>query len=212
MRFALPATSVGEVRITVVVINVEYQNFMTKDQSMFKRTCIVGGMLLLSVGCASSMKDVGGAPSPNLSNGDNDWFKMIALSNMTEIESSRLALTQSQSTYVKNFAQKMIDDHMMAGNEVASLAAEKQVMLPTKLDDKHQTLIDNLKNKSGGDFDKAYEDLQVNAHDMTVDNDQAEANNGADPQVKALASKLLDTLKMHLSMAQKLENGGTGGM
>jgi putative membrane protein len=100
----------------------------------------------------------------------------------------------------------MIDDHTAAEQKVSSLASKSGVMLPTKLDDNHQKLLDDLRGKSGPDFDQAFAKLQVDAHNETIDADQDEANFGRDPQVKALAGDLLGTLQHHLTMAEDLEN------
>jgi predicted outer membrane protein len=63
-----------------------------------------------------------------------------------------------------------------------------------------------LRSKTGPDFDQAFAKLQVDAHNETVDADQDEANFGRDPQVKALAGDLLDTLQHDLTMSEDLEN------
>jgi putative membrane protein len=135
----------------------------------------------------------------------------MAMANMTEIDSSRLALDSSQDSNVKMFAQRMIDDHTQAQQDLSSLAASKAVTLPSHLDATHQKMIDELKEKSGTDFDKAYVDDQIAGHKEAISADQDEANNGNDPQERALADRLLPTLNMHLSMAEKLQNG-SGGM
>jgi putative membrane protein len=170
----------------------------------------VAALFFMLAGCAQSTEQLGGSPSPTLNDMDNNFFKTITVANMAEIDSSRLALTKSQSTAVRDFAQKMIDDHTMASNEVAAVAAYKQVMLPSQLDSQHQVILDDLKGKSGADCDKAYIDFQVKAHQETINADQDEANNGTDTQVKGLAAKLLDTLKMHLQMAEKIQAGDYG--
>jgi putative membrane protein len=179
---------------------------------MLKRLITAAGMLFLAAGCTQSTQDLGGTPSPNLTDGDNIWFKTMTVANMTELQSSQLALSQSQNPAVKDFAQKMINDHTMAGNEIMQLAAQKQVACPTELDASHQAIIDDLKARSGPDFDKVYIDVQVKAHQDTITADENEANNGTDVQVKSEASKLLDTLRMHLDMAQKLHMGDSNTM
>jgi putative membrane protein len=151
------------------------------------------------------MEDLGGKGNPNLSMKDNDFFKTITVANETEIQSSQLALTQSSSQDVRTFAQRMIDDHRLAEQKVGALAADKAIVLPTKLDSDHQSMIDDLKNKSGADFDQAYVKLQVQAHKDTIAADQDEADNGNDPAVKSLASQMLGTLQHHLQMAQALQ-------
>jgi putative membrane protein len=182
------------------------------ESIVFKPSLILTGVLLFVIGCQESMHDLGGSPSPALADGDNNWFKMITESNITEIRISQMALMQSQNADVKQFAQKMIDDHTTAEAEVQSVATDKQVTLPTELDTAHQAIVNDLRNRSGSDFDKAFEAVQIKAHEETVKFDQNEADNGMDPQVKMLAGKLLDTLKMHLEMARKLQMDPNGGM
>jgi len=152
------------------------------------------------------MEELGGRPNPALADRDNDWFKMITIANETEIQTSRMALAQSQNESVKTFAREMIDDHLAAEQKVNSLAADSDVSVPTKLDEQHQKLVDSLRGKSGPEFDRAYAKLQVDAHKETIDADQDEANNGNNPQVKALAGELLSKLQHHLTMAQSLRN------
>ncbi len=176
----------------------------------YQNICMAG-LLGLAVGCGSSMQDLGGKPSTNLTDSDNNFFKTITVANETEIQTSQAALMQSQNQSVKDFAQHMIDDHRMAEGKVGAVAAAKGVALPNQLDATHQSMLDDLKSKSAADFDKAYADVQVKAHQETIAADKDEADNGSDSQVKALAGQLLDTLQMHLSMAQKLQNS-LGGM
>ncbi len=174
---------------------------------MVKQSLSLAAAFCLLAGCSQSTEQLGGRDSVMLSSGDNSFFKNITIGNETEIESSQLATTQSQNASVKDFAQSMIKDHHMAGEKVSALARDKSVMLPTKLDDSHQKMVDELKGKSGAEFDKAYTDLQIAAHKDTISLDEDEANNGSDPQVKALANELLPTLRMHLQMAQQLQPG-----
>ena len=114
---------------------------------------------------------------------------------MTEIQSSQMALQQSSNPRVKEFAQTMINDHTSAATSVMSVAKSKDVVPPMTLDTAHKDMVKTLDGKSGSDFDKAYLDLQVKAHEMTINLDQKEADNGNDPDVKNLATTLLPTLK-----------------
>lgn len=171
------------------------------------RTLLAAGFFGLMVGCSQSMEDLGGKPSPSLTAKDNDFFKTITIANETEIQSSQVALTQSSNQDVRNFAQHMIDDHRMAEQKVGAFASDKNIVLPTRLDSDHQSMVDDLKTKSGADFDQAYLKLQVQAHKDTISSDEDEANNGNDPAVKALAGDMLGTLKHHLQMAESLQQG-----
>jgi putative membrane protein len=178
---------------------------------MIKHTVVFAAVGIFFAGCSQSTEQLGGKSSSSLSSMDNDFFKTITISNETEIQSSQLALIQSQTPAIRDFAEKMISDHQAAEKKVATLAGNKGVVLPARIDDMHQKKIDDLRDKSGAAFDKVYADLQVKAHQATIVADRDEANKGDDADVKALANELLPTLQMHLQMAQQMQSG-VGGM
>ena len=157
-------------------------------------------------GCGQTTADLGGKANPNLSDRDNAFFKTVALSDKTEISSSQLAKEKSADPKVKQFADQMVADHTMSSAEVQQTAMTKEVVLPQTLDEDHQRMIDDLKSKSGTDFDKAYIDLQVKAHQATVDAVADEAQNGTDSNIKNLAATLQPKLEGHLKMAKMIQS------
>ena len=178
---------------------------------MLKRTLAAVTVLCLVAGCGEeSTEKLGGMPSQTLSSQDNNYLRDITVSNLTEIQSSQMALQMSSNPQVKDFAQQMITDHTTAGTRVAAVASSKGATVPKMLDDKHKDMVDTLQGKSGTDFDKAYVDLQVKAHQATINLDQDEADNGNDPDIKSTAAGLLPTLKEHLNMAQRLQSNMMG--
>ena len=179
---------------------------------MFKRSTVaVAAVLFLAAGCGSqTTEQLGGMRSPSLSEQDNDYLRDIAQGNLTEIQSSQMALQDSSSPAVKDFAQQMINDHETATTTVGSVARSKGAKLPTLLDTDHKDMVDSLSGKTGADFDKAYVALQVKAHQATINVDQTEADNGGDADLKSTAAALLPILKQHLVMAQKLQSNMMG--
>jgi putative membrane protein len=163
--------------------------------------------VMVLAGCSESMSQLGGKASPELSTGDNHFFKVVANANDTEVKMSQMALAQSQNAQVRQFAQHMIDDHTQAGKQVQALASQKDVVLPQQLDTIHQDLVDGLRGKTGADFDRAFMSAQVTAHQDTINNVKAEADNGSDQDVKQLAQQLLPKLQDHLRMAQQVQSG-----
>ena len=71
----------------------------------------------------------------------------------------------------------------------------------TGLDAEHQKKLDELKAKSGKEFDRA---MQLQAHEEAVALFSDYARNGDNPDVKAWAAKTLPHLREHLEMAKKL--------
>ena len=50
-------------------------------------------------------------PDARLSSGDEKALKDMAQANINEVAAARLALDKAQTSEVKTFAQKMVDDH-----------------------------------------------------------------------------------------------------
>jgi putative membrane protein len=79
-----------------------------------------------------------------------------------------------------------------------------KALLPTGLDAAHQRKLDDLKAKSGKEFDRAYDQMQLQAHEEAVALFSDYAGNGDNPDLKAWAAKTLPRLREHLEMAKKL--------
>lgn len=135
---------------------------------------------------------------------DKRFLKDAALGGMTEVELGKLAVQKASRDEVKQFGQKMVDDHSKANDELKQVASKENVSIPDSLDSKHQSRIEKLSKLSGEDFDKAYAKDQLKDHEADVREFQNEAQNGSDPGVKAFASSTLPTLQQHLSMLKDL--------
>ena len=135
-----------------------------------------------------------------------DFANMVAISDMFEIESSKLTETKGKDAKIKSFAMRMVKDHTETSTELKSLAATMKHTLPTAMDSAHQKKLDGLKaEKDGDDFDEEYIDEQVTAHKNAVDLFERYSKGGENAELKAFASKHLPHLREHLKMAQDLD-------
>jgi len=136
-----------------------------------------------------------------------DFVTMAAQSDMLEIQSSKLALTKSDSDKTKAFADRMIKDHTETSKELKTLVSggKAQANAPAELDKAHQEKLDKLvKQKDGKDFTKQYNDMQVSAHKDAVSLFERYAKEGDNADLKTFAAKTLPHLQEHLKMAQDL--------
>ena len=78
------------------------------------------------------------------------------MGGMAEVEWARVALQRASSDSVKQYAQRMIDDHTKAGDALKQLASTKGVTLETALDNKNANTLTKLQALSGADFDRTY--------------------------------------------------------
>jgi putative membrane protein len=135
-----------------------------------------------------------------------------ALSDLYEIESSRLALERSQSAPIKAYAQRMIDEHSRMSNEMKAAIAQAglQAVPPTVLDTERTELMRELQSASAGDFDEKYLEQQAEAHENALNLFRDFGNNGDNDLLKQLAARGAPMIENHLQTVRALEKGRTG--
>ena len=133
---------------------------------------------------------------------DTEFAVAAADGGMLEVKLGQLAQTNASSSQVKEFGQSMINDHSKANEELMALAQQKNISLPQTLSDKNQKKYDDLLEKKGEEFDKAYTKFMVDDHEDDVDEFKKEADKGNDMEIKAWASGKVSTLEHHLEMAK----------
>jgi putative membrane protein len=147
------------------------------------------------------------------------FMKQAAQGGMAEVELGKLASERAENPDVKQFAQRMVDDHTKANDELKQVAEKKGVTLPSDTDAKHRAEMDHLAKLSGAEFDRAYMHHMVGDHDHDVAAFQQESRKAKDPDLKAWIDKTLPTLKEHQQQAQQAASkvgvatmhGKTGG-
>jgi len=137
----------------------------------------------------------------------DEFVKKVAMSDMLEIETSKLALSRNPDADTKPFAEKMVKDHTETSTELKGLVSGGKVKatLPTALDAEHQKKLDDLKAHNGKEFDTAYDRMQAQAHEEAVALFEKYSQSGDNPDLKAWAAKTLPHLKEHLTMAKNLK-------
>lgn len=96
--------------------------------------------------------------------GDREFVRDVAIKNLAEIELSRMALGKATGPDIKVFAQMMVDDHSVAGDKLKRIVAGQAIDWPAQLDDKPREQADELTEKTGVDFDRAYIDAMIEGH------------------------------------------------
>ena len=136
---------------------------------------------------------------------DQTFLKAAIEGNHGEIDAAKMALRKSQNEQVKQFAQRMVDDHtkMLADlhqveqgqplkySDTSSAAAKRMAM--------------KLRTLKGAAFDKAFVDGMVKDHEGDVRDFTKEAETGQNAAIKGAAEKSLPTIKEHLEMVQGLQ-------
>jgi putative membrane protein len=134
---------------------------------------------------------------------DKTFVKQAATGGMAEVELSKIA-QKSENADVKNFANRMVQDHTMANAELTSIATNMGAEMPKTLDSEHERLRDRLQALHGKAFDEQYMRDMVEDHNKAVRLFRQEERSGHNAQLKQFAQKTLPTLEEHQKTAQEL--------
>jgi putative membrane protein len=178
-----------------------------------KRSIIALGCVLLAApALAQSVGEKTGVNSTlGIAPTTADFVKQAAISDMFEIDSSKLAQDKGNASE-KSFASQMITDHTKTTTELKGLVSSGKVKadLPSALDSSHQSKLDKLRGESGKDFSSDYDSDQLSGHKDAVSLFERYAKGGDNADLKDWAGKTLPTLRHHLEMAESLKKKSGG--
>jgi putative membrane protein len=137
-----------------------------------------------------------------------EFVKQAAMAGMAEVQLGKVALEKSQDPKIRQFAQRMIDDHSKANDKLAAVARSQNLDVPKALDAEHQAKVTAMSSKSGEAFDAAYREHMNADHSEAIALFEG-ASNSKDPQIASLAKQTLPTLKEHKHLAEALPASGT---
>jgi putative membrane protein len=135
-----------------------------------------------------------------------DFVAQASMSDMFEIESSKLAVERSDVA-TKTFAEQMIQGHQKTTAELKALVDGGKVKIApaTAMSGDQKDSIEAMKKLQGADFIAQYHDDQVEAHEDAVDLFKRYADGGENADLKAWAAKTVPDLEHHLKMAEDLD-------
>ena len=162
---------------------------------------------------SSTTTRTGKGSTASMSSSDRKFALMAAQGGMSEVEMARLALTKASSDAVKQYAQKMIDDHTAANAELMQIASAKNLTLPTAPDAKHRAMMARMEKLSGEAFDREYVMMAGHKDHQKMEKlFRDESARGRDADLKAFATKTLPVVRQHLQLARELHDKMMPGM
>jgi putative membrane protein len=124
-----------------------------------------------------------------------------------EIELGQLAIQQTQNPRVREYAQRMVNDHQTADARLQQIAGDEKLELPQSLDAEHLALKAKLSELEGAAFDREYAKAMAKEHDRAVALfESASQAPHMTAQLKEFAAATLPMLKQHMEMAHALHS------
>ena len=142
-----------------------------------------------------------------IQNMENDalFLAEVTSANMLQLQLSEMAANQAVSPEVRELAQQMQNEHRQVLDEINTVGAEGNFILPAKLGKKHQETYNEISSRSGLPFDLAYIEEAVESHKDLLKRYEDMADNGVSMNIKQFASKQVPLARQHLETAQALE-------
>jgi putative membrane protein len=135
---------------------------------------------------------------------DKDFARGALEGGMAEVQLGQLAAEKGSSGDVKQFGQKMVEDHTQLGDQLKPLAQQMGVNPPDGLSKKDKALVAKLNTLSGAQFDEVYIEAMVKDHKKDLSDFKAEANNTQNPQLKQTVEQGSQMIDQHLQMIEQI--------
>jgi putative membrane protein len=135
---------------------------------------------------------------------DTEFLKQANQGSRDEIDLAGIALKKSEDPDVKNFAQKMIDDHTKLLDDMKPFDMQAGLSIPDHDDASTDAEKAKLELLSGKTFDKAYIKEMVDGHHKVLEAFIAEEKSTGYPDFKAAVGKGESVVAEHLKMADQI--------
>lgn len=139
-----------------------------------------------------------------LSGEDRKFVLMARPMGLAEIKMAQIAKDYASDPKIKQFADRIIQDHTSSNRQLMQLVKGSDISVPDAPDREHEKLIDRLWSLEGEEFDREFMRAELRDHEQAVNLYQREASSGEDSDLKAFAQDCVPILQEHLSQAKSL--------
>jgi putative membrane protein len=145
---------------------------------------------------------------PNAANeqsmGDKAFVSKALQGGSEEVQLGQLAEQKSQSDDVKQFAQKMVQDHTQLGDQMKPIAQQLGVQAPKNPSKKDKEMMAKLQELSGPQFDEAYIRAMAKDHKQDLKDFKDEAQMTQNPNLKQVTQQDSGIILQHLQMIEQI--------
>ena len=129
---------------------------------------------------------------------DAQFLVTAAQINLEEIQLGLLAQTNAVMTPVKELGKMIEAEHSIAQSNLQTLAAKKQITIPTILTENGMDANKKLIQKQGKDFDKEYCEMMVSEQKNVISKFEKASKDAIHPDIRNWAASMLPALRTHL--------------
>ena len=164
---------------------------------------LLGGCFVAVLTIASCKKEDDNINN-QLNEADNNFILQAGISNVSEIETAKIAVLKTTDTLVLSFAQQMLAEHTAAHNDLKTMGGVVGFTVKDTTDAAHATTIAQLNTLTGKVFDSTYIRNQLLDHQTAITFYTDELHNGNQLNVKAYANTILQNIRLHYQRADSI--------
>jgi putative membrane protein len=146
---------------------------------------------------------------------DRSFIVRAAAGSMAEVRFGHLAADKAAREEVKQFAQRMIDDHATLNEELMTVARDLELMAPHAMRPEDLEAYERISALTGAEFDRAFIQHVVQDHRQNLQLFRQHAQRAEHDGVKRFAQSKLPLLEQHyqraLELQQQVSGDGTSG-
>jgi putative membrane protein len=133
---------------------------------------------------------------------DRVFLQKASEGGMSEVQLGQLAAEKGNSAEVKQFGQKMVEDHTRLNEQMKPIGDTLGVNAPKHMSKAEQAEYDKLSGLSGDAFDQDYIADMVKDHRKDLHEFRREETATSNPELKQAVSQAELVISQHLSMIQ----------
>jgi putative membrane protein len=141
----------------------------------------------------------------SLSQSERDFMMEAAQADLAEIDMAQVALQNSGTGDVKDFANMIKSDHTSALEDLTELMKDTNVPQPKSIPVELQQDISRMRSLTGGEFDREFVNMIVSEHQKVIEMFRDQQSTAQNQDVKKYVEDTLPRLEMHLEKAQRLQ-------
>jgi putative membrane protein len=135
---------------------------------------------------------------------DSGYIRQAIRGNYLEVGLGRMAESRAESSEVKDFAERMVEDHNSMNREWADVARNHRMTAGIDFGPDGQQTIDRLEDLRGTAFDQAYMTEMIRMHEQDLAAFQRMSSTASSSDVRELANNGVSTIQQHLTLARQV--------
>ena len=142
---------------------------------------------------------------------DLDYIAKVHQANQKEIEVAQMALDKAESSRVKSYARKLLNDHQAADKKLMAYVDRKnldrskvEAMSTGGTTPGSTDAHSRLQNLSGADFDREFVNVMLDEHDKAIDMVKSARDAATDRELRGFYGSIVPKLEQHRKMARDL--------